>query len=69
MSKADYIRLAKAVQAMRQTNCFNVVLDRLGPSAYADILETVIDQIALACGDQQRGGKFDYDRFDTACRS
>ena len=66
MTRQDFERLAKAVRAMRQTHCFNDMLEHLGPTSYANVLETVIDQIALACGDL--GERFDYDRFDKACR-
>jgi hypothetical protein len=65
MTRKDFNRLALAVRAMRKTICFNDARTRLGEQSYDNILETVVDQIALACGDL--GESFDYDRFTEAC--
>lgn len=65
MTRKDFNRLALAVRAMRRTHCLNDARTRLGEQSYANILETIVDQIALACGDV--GENFDYDRFTEAC--
>ena len=65
MTKKDFERLARAVRMMRKTTCLNDARTRLGEQSYANILETIVDQIALACGDL--GDDFDYDRFTEAC--
>jgi hypothetical protein len=65
MTKKDFDRLARAVRMMRKTHCLNDARTRLGEQSYTNILETIVDQIALACGDL--GDNFDYDCFTEAC--
>jgi len=65
MTKKDFERLARAVRMMRKTHCLNDARTRLGEQSYDNILETIVDQIALACGDL--GDNFDHDRFTEAC--
>ena len=54
-------RMARAVRAMRHTEAFG----ERGLTYQVDVLETIIDQIALAM--QDMGCKVDYDQFTQAC--